>query len=100
MSEEGEVAAIQRKIIGAALVDHLAHRRVLGLEHRSGGGDFHGFGHASGLELEIDQNSRARVHGDVRLDFRLEALGGNVNLVTPNPHRAELVVSRASSRGG
>ena len=43
LREESEVSAVERKIVHAALVDHLTDRSVLTLQHRSSGGHFDGF---------------------------------------------------------
>ena len=98
LGQEGEVPAVQRKVIHAALVDYLAHGGIFRLEHRSGRSDFDHLSYGSGLELEIDQNPGAHVDRDVQLRFPLEALRGNVKLVTSNSHRAEIVDSFPSGR--
>ncbi len=93
LGQEGEVSAVQGKIIHVARVDHLADRSVLGLEHRSGGRDFYRLRHLARFQREIRHYRRTYVDHDVLLGRGLEAGVGGGDRVAPDPHRRELVVA-------
>ena len=76
LRKEGEVSAVQRKIVDVALIDDLADRRVLALQNGSRRRDFDRLGNGSGLEFEIPSNPGADVDDDMGTDRGLET--GNV----------------------
>ena len=73
--------SLERKIVDAALVNHLSEGNVGGFEQRCGRGDFDGFRSAAELEREIDTENV--VHADLN-GSALELLKtGEVGAETP-----------------
>src|ERR1700687_4710614 len=87
LSQKGEIPSVQRKIIDAFAVDHLADGSVLGFEYRGAGRYLHRLRHLARFEYEINYHGGTDVDRDVLLLRGLESLGGSTKLVASDSDR-------------
>ena len=89
LGEEGEVASVERHVVDSLLADHLANRRILGLQQRRSGGDLDGFRRGARLELNVDHQVLRDVHHQVLLGGLGKALRGDSDGVVSDSDRRE-----------
>ena len=69
-----KIAAVQRQIHDALILDHRADRGVLRVEQRRAGRHLNGFGHRSDSELEVQARDLLDLQLDTAADRALERL--------------------------
>ena len=89
LGKEGKVASVQRQAVDGMLSDHLADRRILGLQQRRSGGDLDGFRRGAQPELNVDHQALRNVDHQVLLGGLGKALRGDSDGVVSDSDRRE-----------
>ena len=100
LSEESEIATVERKVVDGLGIDDLADGGALRFEKRSGRADFDGLCDIARLEGEILDDAGANLHDDAGSSRCLKALIGNLEFVSAKLDGRELVEAVRSCSGG